>query len=322
MKHRKTATLDLMNPPETFIDGHRMFDYSLSNCLPMSGRRLPQFHRRRNIKEMFIRAPILGDLPPQLPTFDNFEMPTKDEVESLQSSKGEIGQDTLPQRPIAPAIPHTKSPVKPGVKATVKRAASPVPAPAPSSKRGKASLKNSQSQSKSQKSLTGFFKPMSSAEKSPTKEQEKPSPRRSSSGVINAEDFDNPEDLATSPERRPSEGITVSTGSLKSSPPPSQPSETISPFIDSTESTFPFINSSETTESWNALFRRRGPPLCNYHREPCLSFQTKKTGMNYGRMFWVCPRPVGPKGKEENGTEWKCSTFIWSSDHKRDAAVD
>jgi AP endonuclease-2 len=45
---------------------------------------------------------------------------------------------------------------------------------------------------------------------------------------------------------------------------------------------------------------------------------TKKKGTNQGRSFWMCSRPIGPTGKEEkeggeNG-EWRCGTFIWSSD--------
>lgn len=33
-----------------------------------------------------------------------------------------------------------------------------------------------------------------------------------------------------------------------------------------------------------------------------------------GRSFFICPRPLGPSGEKERGTEWRCGTFIWSSD--------
>jgi len=33
-----------------------------------------------------------------------------------------------------------------------------------------------------------------------------------------------------------------------------------------------------------------------------------------GRSFYVCARPLGPSGDKERGTEWRCGTFIWSSD--------
>jgi AP endonuclease-2 len=42
--------------------------------------------------------------------------------------------------------------------------------------------------------------------------------------------------------------------------------------------------------------------------------QTKKKGSNQGRSFWMCARPLGPSGQKEKGTEWRCGTFIWSSD--------
>lgn len=33
-----------------------------------------------------------------------------------------------------------------------------------------------------------------------------------------------------------------------------------------------------------------------------------------GRSFYICPRPLGPSGEKEKDTEWRCGTFIWSSD--------
>jgi AP endonuclease-2 len=48
---------------------------------------------------------------------------------------------------------------------------------------------------------------------------------------------------------------------------------------------------------------------------------TKKPGMNRGRSFWICPRPLGPSGEKERGTQWRCSTFIWASDWNSPAAT-
>lgn len=67
-------------------------------------------------------------------------------------------------------------------------------------------------------------------------------------------------------------------------------------------------------ESWSRLFSKKKPPRCEGHDEECISLVTKKPGINRGRAFWICPRPVGPSGNKEVGTEWRCPTFIWCSD--------
>jgi len=67
-------------------------------------------------------------------------------------------------------------------------------------------------------------------------------------------------------------------------------------------------------ESWSRIFSKRHPPKCEGHDEHCIQLTTKKPGANCGRAFWICPRPVGPSGVKENGTEWRCNTFIWGSD--------
>ena len=69
-----------------------------------------------------------------------------------------------------------------------------------------------------------------------------------------------------------------------------------------------------TKESWSKLFKKKRPPNCEGHGDPCISYTTKKPGINRGRSFWLCPRPLGPSGQKEVGTQWRCSTFIWSSD--------
>ncbi|KAF2861461.1 APN2 DNA lyase apurinic/apyrimidinic [Piedraia hortae CBS 480.64] len=75
------------------------------------------------------------------------------------------------------------------------------------------------------------------------------------------------------------------------------------------------ISANESSQkSWNALFSRPVAPLCADHNEPCISMSTKKKGVNQGRSFFICPRPVGPSGNKERNTEWRCNTFIWASD--------
>ncbi|KAJ2978386.1 hypothetical protein NQ176_g3840 [Zarea fungicola] len=69
----------------------------------------------------------------------------------------------------------------------------------------------------------------------------------------------------------------------------------------------------EAKESWSKLLGKRVVPKCE-HDEPCISLVTKKPGVNCGRSFYICPRPLGPSGDKERDTEWRCATFIWSSD--------
>lgn len=66
-------------------------------------------------------------------------------------------------------------------------------------------------------------------------------------------------------------------------------------------------------QSWGKLFARPVPPKCD-HNEPCKTMLTKKPGINCGRSFWMCNRPLGPSGHQERGSQWRCHTFIWASD--------
>ncbi|PHH52112.1 DNA-(apurinic or apyrimidinic site) lyase 2 [Ceratocystis fimbriata CBS 114723] len=75
----------------------------------------------------------------------------------------------------------------------------------------------------------------------------------------------------------------------------------------------------EAKESWSGLLGNRRPPLCE-HNEACVSLKTKKPGMNCGRSFFMCARPLGPSGDKESGTEWRCGTFIWSSEWNRSSS--
>lgn len=66
-------------------------------------------------------------------------------------------------------------------------------------------------------------------------------------------------------------------------------------------------------QTWGKLFSKPVAPKCE-HGEPCKTMLTKKPGVNCGRSFWMCNRPLGPSGKQEKGSQWRCHTFIWASD--------
>jgi AP endonuclease-2 len=79
--------------------------------------------------------------------------------------------------------------------------------------------------------------------------------------------------------------------------------------------------------SWSALFTPVPPPLCTVHGEPAKAHRVNKPGLNKGRTFYLCARPVGPgydKGRserlrEEVNHQYKCNFFKWASDVKREA---
>ncbi|KAH7175955.1 DNA lyase [Dactylonectria macrodidyma] len=138
-----------------------------------------------------------------------------------------------------------------------------------------------------QRTLQGFFKPKAS-----TPQPETPSV----GGTGRATPSPTTKTSLGSPNGPPSQRL------------PPQPPETLS--NGHSERVFDPI---EAKESWSKLLRRRVAPECEHH-EPCISLTTKKPGVNCGRSFYICPRPLGPSGEKEKESEWRCGTFIWSSD--------
>ncbi|KAH8650742.1 DNA lyase [Ilyonectria robusta] len=143
-----------------------------------------------------------------------------------------------------------------------------------------------------QRTLQGFFKPKASA----------PQP-------------ENPHVEATGnttppPPRKTTLGSSNGLLRQQQSPPLTSGTLSAKPFADTSERVFDPI---EAKESWSKLLSKRVAPRCEHH-EPCISLTTKKPGVNCGRSFYICPRPLGPSGEKEKGSEWRCGTFIWSSD--------
>ncbi|KAK9448608.1 DNase I-like protein [Limtongia smithiae] len=75
-----------------------------------------------------------------------------------------------------------------------------------------------------------------------------------------------------------------------------------------------------STELWKDVFRKPQPPMCNMHTEPCVLRITRKSGVNEGRAFWMCARPVGPGHQrsaslpEDVNRDYKCNFFKWASE--------
>ena len=315
---------DVMSPPGRYLNGKLQREYSpATDPRQLSGRLIPEFSGRRNIRDMFSRKLSM----PKAPSSDDVNQTTESDVQpnpevkplpmqspimsgSSVTTVGLKSSEPVPSQP-APAQKRTAPPVT--TSKSAKRAkAMPASSPLPANTRG-------------QQSLRGFFKPkLSSAPTIDTTLEE----CDSSPSVKAASPVQTP---AVQPQRRTqvsdedqscfptsssldrpslnssSQGKSKSPSPAQVSPPPllrNWESEKIGSVYD------PIVS----RESWSKLFTKPAPPRCESHDEPCINMLTKKQGMNLGRSFWMCPRPLGPSGTKEKNTQWRCGTFIWCSD--------
>jgi AP endonuclease 2 len=281
-----------MNPEGMFVDGVRTQQWTTKNLLPMSGKLIPEFDRRRNIRDMFSRKPSLQ-------TEQNFNgidingSPSVPAPPLLESSESAVipAQKVEPFAGVAAEQPPS---VQSNGTETAKR--SQKEASLPTAKRAKSAFQAPAAgeQSKGQKSLKGFFAP---------KVKPKPPPR--SDGLDGAGDAT----IASAKESQ-KEGVSVPASPLQADmDDPSLPSPTTSQQSNVDQLIDPIVSK----ESWGKLFVKPVAPKCE-HEEPCKTMLTKKSGVNCGRSFWMCARPLGPSGNKEKNTQWRCGTFIWASD--------
>lgn len=242
-------TLDLMNPEGMFVNGQRQIEWSNKHLLPMSGKLIPEFDRRRNIKDMFAMKPSLPKPTSTLTERDE----SRSRTPSPTKSNGPVRSQP------SPAQDNKSNNLKRTISSTSSMSTS---------------KKSKQDTSNGQKTLTGFFAP-----KNPPKPA---TPVKAAAPEPYTELEDDRDFPLTSPEKL----IEDEAASV------------------------------ETKKSWNSLFAKPVLPKCQ-HDEPCKIMLTKKPGVNNGRSFYMCQRPLGPSGKQGVGgeSEWRCQTFIWRSDH-------
>ena len=313
-----------MNPPGMFLNGKRLREYSVTNDpLPLSGKLIPEFFGRRNIRDMFARKPSVQQSQSTDATTTELE-----EINAEEMSNGgatimpPFRLSTTAQVPTsAPGIP-TSSPSVASKKRPISEVSSTKPL-----KRAKSSSSASapQATSKGQQSLKGFFKPKSSSTTTTDSIGEEPKTPEAkntfnstslyvstaANSFVTADGLVTPPKLA-SPSMNES-ALNDSTYETTHDMPSTRtsPSFTRSGFTQDQETVHDPIQSKE---SWSKLFTKPVAPRCEGHDEPCITLLTKKPGMNLGRSFWMCPRPLGPSGAKEKNTQWRCQTFIWCSD--------
>jgi AP endonuclease-2 len=311
---------DIMNPPGTFINGIRQRDWGSKDLLSISARLIPEFDRRRNIRDMFTKIPSLTTKQSSATS----SVVPEDSYSELSGTKTPLDVDESQV-----AFPPTSSTSFPATfdefekksfsskttQVISKRNMENSSAFRPL-KRGKSSgpktiATSAKSQpGKAQSSLKGFFKPKGAImEVSNQNSISNTDPMRESLA---------PSPLKTGDATSPSINDIFSSGGTFSHIPENDSIETdvaqVSPvkqfdMNDQEDVVDPIVSK----ESWSKLLSRRVAPLCEHNVE-CKSYVTKKPGINCGRSFYICSRPIGPSGTKEKGSEWRCGTFIWSSD--------
>lgn len=287
-----THVLDLMNPNGMFENGVRQREYNPTKDVPpLSGKLLPEFTKRRNIRDMFNKKPVLAKptstpdhssngatlasdrevaapIATNIPDQEDLPLTEATSPNDIASEVGPMGQSASPLKSPEKRRAPSASPVK-----SVKRSKSNLSA----ASNGGPSL------AKGQQSLKGFFQ------------------TRNKPIVPTLPTDPVPPLPPPTPTDDPSLSLSQTDGSTSMS---------------SRIQTDPLASQEASKEGWTKLFSKKPSPRCEGHAEPCTLLTTKKQGVNCGRQFWMCARPIGPSGQKETGTQWRCGTFIWASDWK------
>ncbi|KAJ4147303.1 hypothetical protein LMH87_001836 [Akanthomyces muscarius] len=298
---REIALAEVMNPADMFRDGQRVRNWEQRDALALSAKLIPEFDRRRNIRDMFTRKASqtcsqMENKAGQSPR--DGAMGTGFDTTSLgMTVNGASGLDyTNYFGGAEAALTSARSTVSLVRGSGNKRnPEGPTEAGGPATKKNKGPSDAKTKATGGQRTLQGFFKPKTPTAKSAT---EAAAPVRAGHSPVTGQ--------AVTPP--PANGVSLQAQTpspAMSTPPNTTPTKGFS--------AAKVFDPIEAKESWSKLLGKRIVPKCE-HDEPCISLVTKKPGVNCGRSFYICPRPLGPSGDKERDTEWRCGTFIWSSD--------
>ncbi|ATZ45428.1 Bcapn2 [Botrytis cinerea B05.10] len=295
---------------DMFKNGVRVREWSMKDLLPTSAKLIPEFDRRQSIRDMFTRKPTnltTATLASNLSNAGNI-------LESAQTdgSLNISNNGSLPKASPTKTTSLTKSLTS----SPVKRSSDAIQSVSQPSKRSKVDVKTNNGPSsgkgnkgqlgKGQSSLMGFFKPKTLPVAHTAHTANSPSLSTSSSSTAT------PAASTLSVDRECLSGCIIENDSHLKAEEDTDNGEEFEKTCKSRQDKEvhdPIV----AKESWSKLLTKRIPPKCE-HKEPCISHITKKQGINRGRSFYMCPRPLGPSGQQEKNTEWRCNTFIWSSE--------
>jgi AP endonuclease-2 len=305
----KVDTRDIMSK-DMFKDGIRLRDWTMKDLLPTSAKLIPEFDRRRSIRDMFTRKPSTQAAASSISTFRS--NPRDSNGSSLEIK--EINQNRLEVK--SPEVSPVRKPPTPTVpvsSGSVKRSSfASSQSPSRPSKRGKTDNPSNKVSAgakgaklvKGQSNLMGFFKPkqqviVDAEVDGPAMEEEEttsdeiahPAVERSTNLELDKGENQITGNTATNSNHK---ACSMDTKFVLD-----EQKDVIDPIV--------------AKESWSKLLKKRIAPKCE-HNDPCISHVTKKQGINCGRSFYMCARPLGPSGQQEKNTEWRCGTFMWSSE--------
>ena len=73
------------------------------------------------------------------------------------------------------------------------------------------------------------------------------------------------------------------------------------------------MSAEDARSAWSNTFAKMAPPKCRGHNEPCKIRTVKqKDNPNFGRVFFCCSRPAGPR----TNRECDCGFFKWRDSRK------
>ncbi|OAQ98577.1 hypothetical protein LLEC1_01562 [Akanthomyces lecanii] len=330
---REIALAEVMNPANMFREGQRVRNWEQRDALTLSAKLIPEFDRRRNIKDMFTRK--ASQIYPRVENNAGKSMRDGATGTSFETAatpgtivNGASGSECTTyfrSTEATPAPARGTASLVLGSRNNKRNPQGSTEAAGPATKKIKGSNDVKSNAISGQRTLQGFFKPKTSAAK----------PAAVAAAPVSAGRSPGPGRALTPPAAN-----IVSLQAQTPSPARSTPSSTTPTNGISAGKVFDPI---EAKESWSKLLGKRIVPKCE-HDEPCISLVTKKPGVNCGmlicsivfcsslffcratkanvfviwqstgRSFYICPRPLGPSGEKERDTEWRCGTFIWSSD--------
>ncbi|OAA60139.1 DNA lyase, partial [Cordyceps fumosorosea ARSEF 2679] len=288
---RETALAEVVNPTNMFRGGQRIRNWEQRDALALSAKLIPEFDRRRNIRDMFTNKAAHASFDRGKNGGQLLQMEAADRSAHKTTSTGTTASG-------ASDAEETNVEERERVSQN-KRHAGPVQVGIPANKKSKGSSDAKTKVAGGQTTLQGFFKPRST------------STRASAGGQCGP--LAGPCQVPGLAQTPP---LTANAVSLQT--PTSSQTVNVKPVEQNSPGKV--FDPIEAKESWSKLLGRRVVPKCE-HDEPCISLVTKKPGVNCGRSFYICPRPLGPSGDKERDTEWRCGTFIWSSDWNSAASL-
>ncbi len=304
-----------------FKNGVRQREWSPKDLLPMSAKLIPEFDRRRSIRDMFTKKHSMpktessatipevtaesssatneAAIPPEGSSFVMTVEAAESSNHLAEATGVDFQEDTQSNSPLSTQTTNLtndtqlmRSPAKPA-KRPLETAATSRAQKRSKNVSSKTSAATKGQPGKGQSTLQGFFKPRApaiSSQTDGTESQDSAADETQSGIYLAASDPTTP---------APSESFSIPDADSPSKFDISSQKDVVDPIV--------------AKESWSKLLGKRVVPKCE-HGEACISMLTKKPGVNMGRSFYMCPRPIGPSGQKEKNTQWRCGTFIWSSE--------